>query len=201
MCRALAIALLACSMLVASSHAQQRYTNHTAGISVTPPPGWTVVSMQQVMENRSKVRLPDSELQAGLQRATAPLFAFAKYPEPYGGLNPTVQVVLRPAPGAAGTPATTMLAGAMQTLQKIYPDFRFVDPVQNAVVSRMPAAYMKATYTLRTQQGNAYRVLSRTWLVPRGATIFLIGMSGPFDGADVSEREFADALASIAIEP
>ena len=199
--RGLVVCLLALPLLLVVSHAQQRYDNGTAGISLAAPAGWHVVSMQQVMENRSKVRLPDSQLQAGLQRAAAPLFVFAKYPEPSTTLNPTFQVVLRPAAAPPGTPATTILAGAAQTLQQIYPDFRFVEPIQTAVVSRMPAAYMKATYTLRTQQGNAHNVLARTWLVPRGATMFLIGMSGPVQGPDVSEREFAEAFASIQIEP
>src|SRR5512133_324734 len=84
-----AMVLFALCAAVGSLHAQQRFTNATAGISVTPPAGWHVVSMQQVMENRGKVRIPDEELQAGLQRSTAPLFVFAKYEEPYAGLNPT----------------------------------------------------------------------------------------------------------------
>ena len=201
MSRALGCALLAFPLFLAASHAQQRYSNPTAGVSVTPPAGWSVVSMQQVLENRSKVRLPDAELQTGLQRATAPLFAFAKYPEPHVGLNPSVQIVLRPSPSAANSSAATILAGAIDTLQKLYPDFQFVEPIRNVAVSGMPAAYMKASYTLRTQQGNAHRILSRMWLVPRGAYMFLIGMSGPTEGADVSEREFATALASIEIQP
>jgi len=60
---------------------------------------------------------------------------------------------------------------------------------------------MKAAYTLRTQQGNAHRIVVRMWLVPRGSTMFLIGGSGPIDGPDVSEGEFESALASIQIEP
>ena len=201
MSRAIVAALLALPLLLAISQAQQRYNSPTAGIAVTPPAGWNVVSMQQVMQNRSKVRLPDSELQAGIQRATAPLFVFAKYPEPHTGLNPTVQIVLRPSPSTAGVRPTTVLAGAIQTLQQAYPDFRFVDPIQDTSVSGMPAAYVKASYTLRTQQGNAHPILARMWLVPRGAYMFLIGMSGATEGADVSEREFATALASIEIQP
>ena len=78
--------------------AQERVGNATAGISLVPPPGWHVTSMQDVLRNRSQLRPPDAELEAGLQRATAPLFAFSKYQEPYPTLNPTVQVVLRPRP-------------------------------------------------------------------------------------------------------
>ena len=199
--RAVIAALLLIPLLGARPVAQQQFRNATAGIALSPPAGWSVVSMQDVMQNRAKVRVADAELQAGLQRATAPLFVFAKYPEPHPTLNPTIQIVLRPAPGTAGTPATTILAGATQTLQKVYPDFQFIEPIRSAVISGMPAASMKAAYTLRTQQGGAYRILSRMWLVPRGSTMFLIGMSGPVEGPDVSDGEFAGALASIQIEP
>jgi hypothetical protein len=38
------------------------------------------------------------------------------------------------------------------------------------------------------------------WLVPRGAFMFFMGMNGPQDGPDVSESEFAEALASVSIQ-
>ena len=59
---------------------------------------------------------------------------------------------------------------------------------------------MRAQYTLRTADGSNFTVLSRLWLVPRGTFMILIGMSGPQDGPDVSEAEFAEVLASIRIE-
>jgi hypothetical protein len=43
-------------------------------------------------------------------------------------------------------------------------------------------------------------VLARTWVVPRGKVMFLIGMSGTASGDDVSEAEFRSALESIRIE-
>src|SRR5215208_3704076 len=103
--------------------AQQRIENATAGISIVPPSGWHVTSMQAVMRNRSQVRLPDAELQAGLQRATAPLFVFSKYQEPHATLNPTVQIVLRPRPASLPASATALLRIATATLQKAFPDF------------------------------------------------------------------------------
>ena len=181
--------------------AQSRFESPTAGLSIAPPAGWHVTSMQRVMDNRAQVRLPDAELTAGLQRATAPLVVFSKYPEPHATLNPTAQVVLRPLPASLGAAATEMLAAATATLQRAFPDFTFVDPIQPATVSGLPAAYMKATYTLRTASGAAFPVLSRTWLVPRGKVMFLIGMSGTTSGEDVSEAEFQAVLESIHIEP
>src|SRR5215216_5204741 len=94
-CRLIAV-LLMTGLAGGVVSGQQRFSNPTAGISLVPPAGWTVMSMQEVMQNRSKVRMPDEQLQAGLQSATAPLFVFAKYPEPHPSLNPTLQVVLRP---------------------------------------------------------------------------------------------------------
>jgi hypothetical protein len=197
------MAIVVLTMIVgapAGNLAQQRVENATAGISIVPPSGWHVTSMQQVMENRSQVRLSDRELEAGLQRAAAPLFVFSKYPEPYATLNPTVQVVLRPHPSSLPASATAMLRIATGTLQKAFSDFRFVEPIQNSKVSGMGAASMKATYTLRTADKREHRVLSRTWLVPRGSFMFLIGMSGATEGDDVCETEFAAALRSITIE-
>lgn len=179
--------------------AQERVSSATAGISLVRPAGWHVMTMPQVMSNRSEVRVPDAELQAGLQRATAPLFVFSKYPEPFPRLNPTVQVVLRPRPASLPTSATALLRIATETLRKAFPDFAFVEPIRDTRVSGLPAAYMKATYTLRTSD-QAHRVLSRTWLVPRGSFMFLIGMSGTTTGEDVSEAEFTAALNSILIE-
>ena len=197
--RVATVAALVHTVLAASPSAQE-FSNPTAGISLSPPNGWSVVSMQQVMDNRSKVRLNDSQLQAGLQNATAPLFVFAKYPEPHQSLNPTLQVVMRPRPASLGTSPTAILSAATQSLQRVHSDFRVVEPVRSTHVSGMPAAYMKATYTLRTQNGASHRILSRTWLVPRGAYMFLIGMSGTAEGEDVCDAEFAAALASIVIE-
>jgi hypothetical protein len=156
--------------------------------------------MQQVMQNRGNVRLPDSQLEAGLQRATAPLFVFAKYAEPFAGLNPTVQIVLRPRPASLGTSPEEMLRGTIATLQRVFPDFRFVEAIRGTQVAGKPAAYMKATYTLKTAAGQAFPVMARTWLVPRGGFMFLIGMSGTTQGPDVAEAEFAGVLKTITIE-
>jgi hypothetical protein len=59
---------------------------------------------------------------------------------------------------------------------------------------------MRAKYTMKNAEGSEFKVLTRMWVVPRGGFLFLIGMSGPQEGPDVSESEFAAALASLAIQ-
>jgi hypothetical protein len=198
--RLVATVMIVCIVSPFSTQAQQRVANATAGISVVPPAGWHVASMQDVLRNRSEARLSDRKLEAGLQRAAPPLFAFSKYQEPSATLNPTVQIVLRPLPSSLGSSPTAMLRAATATLQRAFSDFAFVEPIQDAEISGVRSAYMKATYTLRTAERGEHRVMSRTWLVPHGSFMYLIGMSGPTEGPDVSEAEFATALKSIAIE-
>jgi hypothetical protein len=91
------------------------------------------------------------------------------------------------------------MCAATATVQRAFPDFRFVDPIQSTTLSGFPAAYRKAAYTVRTAAGRAFPILARSWVVPRGASMFLIGMSGAADGDDTSEEAFTSALASIRI--
>jgi hypothetical protein len=179
----------------------ERFDNATAGISLVRPAGWSTASLQQVEENRARVRLSDAELQDAIQkRASAPLFVFTKYPEPYDDLNPSIQVGLRPLGALASLPATKLLEGAMAPLQHAYADFQTVTPIEETVVCGLKAAHAKFKYTLSTGDSLQFRTLTRMWIVPRGSFVFLIGMSGPERGPDVSEKEFATALESMKIE-
>jgi len=185
----------------AQTPTRERFGNATAGVSLVRPAGWHTASLQDIQANRERVRLPDRDLQLALaKRATAPLFVFTKHAEPYVGLNPSIQVTLRPLGDLAGSAPVSLLKIAVAQIQKAFPDFEYVTPVRTAQVSALPAAYTKARYTLKNSDGHTFKVLGRLWVVPRGAFMFIIGMSGPQTGPDLSEAEFAEALASIQIE-
>jgi hypothetical protein len=197
---AVVLVLLAESAL-AQNAAPQRFENATAGIALARPAGWQTASLQTVQQNRERVQLSDAELQAALQKAaTAPLFVFMKHPEPHPDLNPSIQVTLRPLGQLAGAKPTEMMKVAVGALQKALADFVFVTDITDVQVSGLPGAHMRAKYTVRNRDGSEFKVLARMWLVPRGTFLFLIGMSGPQEGPDVSESEFAEALASISIQ-
>jgi hypothetical protein len=180
--------------------AQQRVEHSGAGISLEPPVGWHAATLAQVQANRERVRLTDPEWQHALQtRSALPLLAFTKYEESHAGINPSIQITLRPA--LAGTP-TALLTNALQITQRMLMDFHLVSPVRATTVSGWPAARAEASYLLGLK-GNpdaAFRVETRFWLVPRGPLMFLIGMSGSESGPDVCEDEFAAALQSLTIQ-
>ena len=199
--KAMRILLLVIALLAPPAYTQERFENATAGIAIARPPGWRTASLQEVEANRGKVRLSDADLQVALQtRATAPLFVFMKHPEPYTGLNPTIQITLRPSGSLAGQAPVALLKTAVTQMQRGFPDFAFVTPIRPARVSGLPAAHLRATYTLQTARGQALKVLTRIWLVPRGAFMFLIGMSGAPSGEDQAEEEFRQAIEAIQIE-
>ena len=186
---------------LAQNTTAQRFENATAGIALIRPAGWQTASLQTVQENRERVQLSDAELQAAMQKAaTAPLFVFLKHPEPNPDLNPSIQITLRPLGTLAGQPPTDIMKLAVSALQKALPDFTFVTEITDAQISGLAGAHMRAKYTVMNRDGASFKVLTRMWLVPRGSYMFMIGMSGPQEGPDVSEAEFSAALASITIQ-
>jgi hypothetical protein len=184
--------------LSSAAVAQERVDSPESGIALTVPVGWHRATLEQVQANRERVRLPDAELQQALAtRSALPLFTFTKYEEPYPRLNPSLQVTLRA--GLPGT-ATELLAMALEPMRRGFPDFRILSAVRATQVGGWQAAHVRASYTLRNNAGESFRVLSRLWLVPRGRLMFLIGMSGDQSGEDVCEEEFAAVLESIRIQ-
>jgi hypothetical protein len=199
MLRALSVILvLAMTIFIwAPVHGQDRIENTNAGVSLDRPQGWQTATAADVQANRERVRLSDPEFQrAMVTRSALPVIVLMKYPEPFGGLNPSIQITLRQA--LKGTP-TQLLTGALATMQRGFADLSIVEPVQATTVSGLPAAHVRVTYTLRAGT-QAAPVLSRLWLVPRGSLMFLIGMSGTQSGPDVCESEFGAVLRSIRID-
>jgi hypothetical protein len=183
----------------APTAAQDRIEHKAAGITIDRPAGWHNVPLAEVQANRERVRIADPELQrAASTRGTLPIIAFTKYEEPHAALNPTIQVMLRPA--IPGTPVQ-LLTVVLAALPRAFADFRLVTPVQDVEVAGRPAAHATATYILQNQQGETFRVKGRFWLVPRNSLMFMIGMSGTQEGEDVCEAEFEAVIATLTINP
>ena len=191
------VALALPLLLVSSTGAQTRVEHPEAGIAITRPAGWHTGTVAQVQAHRERTKLSDPELQRALAtRAALPLLVFTKYEEPHSGLNPSIQITLRH--GLAGSPVR-LLGDALEVMRRGFPDLRTMEPVRQTTVDGLPAAHVRLTYTLATQTGLTGRVSSRLWLVPRGALMFLIGMSGSESGADRCDAECDSALQSLSI--
>jgi hypothetical protein len=177
--------------------AAERIEHPGAGIALDRPAGWQSPTLAQVQENRERTRLSDEDLQQALvARSAMPVMVFTKYAEPHAGLNPSVQITLRPT--IAGAP-TRVLSAALDTMRRAFADFEIVAPVQPVEVDGWHGAHVRATYTLQNAAGQRFPVMTRLWLVPRGSLMFLVGMSGGQSGEDVCEDEFTAVMQSLQI--
>ena len=178
-----------------------RFHSPTAGFSITKPAGWRFASMEQVSANRAVARLKDKELEEQVrQRASAPLVVILKHPEPHDDLNPSFQVMIRPLGQLQGRKPIELMELVASTLRPAMKDFEFVQPAQELEIHGLPAARMKAKYSVGNAEGREFKTFSRMWIIPRGAFMFMISASGPQEGADVSEAEFEAILKSITID-
>jgi len=201
-------ALLIVCLLTTTSHAADEkkvnstntFTSSTAGFSITKPPAWFFGTMEQVTASRASIRLKDEELGQQVREANSPLVVILKHKEPYEGLNPSVQVLLRPLGQLEGEPAVEVMNIIIPTVKRAMPDFTIVEPIKETTVNGRKAAYMKSKYTVKNAEGGEFPVLSRLWVIPRGNLVFMVSMLSPQEGPDVSETEFAEVLRSIRIE-
>ena len=196
------LALLGWAALpVAAQESWRRFENPTVGISLARPAGWHTTSVDEFAAAHQGVRVADKELQEALERHDSiPLFVFTKYGEGHEGLNPTVQVTLRPLGAFAGDQPEDIMRTVVARFPQAFPDFTFVEGVSLTEISGLKAARMKGKYTLSTADGQSFKVLSRMWLVPRGAFVFSIAMNGTQQGSDTAEQEFNAVLESIKID-
>jgi hypothetical protein len=177
------------------------FTSPTAGFSIIKPTSWVWGTTEQIAKGREAIRLKDKELEQQMrERANAPLIVILKHQEPFDDLNPSVQVQLRPLGQLEGKSAIELMNIILPTLQRAVTDFTIIEPIKEATLGGQKAAYMKSKYSVNNAEGREFRSLSRLWIVPRGSFIFMVSMSGPQEGPDVSETEFAEVIRSIKIE-
>lgn len=177
------------------------FSNAAAGFTFSKPASWVCLSMMKLEKSREDIRLGDAQLEQQIrQNALAPLVIVTRHPEPYDELNPTIQIVIRPLGPMTGKSALEILQFSVSQLMKTFPDFTYVQDVHETSVSDLPAAALRATYTVKNSDGRSSPVLTRMYVVPRGSMMFLIGMTDPRSGPEISEDEFSEALDSIQIE-
>ncbi len=177
------------------------FTSTTSGFTICKPESWSFQSAETIAENRANARMKDKELEKLVrERASAPLVAITRFPEPYDDLNPSVQVMFRPLGQLANTAPAELMEIVIGPLRSAFEDFTVVEEIQETAVGGQEAAYMLAKYTVANAEGREFKTLSRLWIVPRGSFMFMISMSGPQEGSHVSEEEFQQVLGSIVIE-
>jgi hypothetical protein len=181
--------------------AENRFESPTAGVTFNKPGSWVFVSAQAAQENRDKVRLNDTELEARMKtQANFPLAMVTKHPEPYPDINASFQLGFRPLGGFEGKSAVELIQVILTPLKAAYADFEVAEPVLSTTVGGLPAARVGIRYTLKTTDGGAFPTRSDLIVVPRGKFMFFIGMGRKPDDSE-AEREQQAILSSLEIQP
>jgi hypothetical protein len=177
-----------------------RFHSQSAGFTIVKPGGWTFATPQMENANRRRTSVGDPKLDEQLRRATHPLVVIIKHDESFPKLNPTVRVVLRPFKRAEGMSLRELASTVVGEMEKSLLNFELDGEIGEVLVAGRSAAHFRAKFgVVQVEQQKSFPVLTRMWIVPRGPNLFLIAMSGPPDGEDVSEAEFAQILRSIEI--
>lgn len=170
------------------------------GFRIEIPADWTIQDTGCVLANRERLDMGSPALKRKFQQATLPIFACTRFPDRYNDINPTVQTTYRPMP-ELGIPATLLLEKMTSLMGHLFEDFHFVEPPVETELGGLPAAHTRVSYAVYNSDERRFDILARSWVVPCGTMMFIVGMSGPAHGDNVCEDEFNGIAESIRIDP
>jgi hypothetical protein len=174
------------------------FRSPTARVEVRKPATWVFADLQTVMKQRATARLTDEDLDRYVkEHASAPLVAAMKHPEPYDDLNPSFQLLVRPAGALEGQSATAIMGMIETGLRGMLVDFKTVEPVRAIEVGGKNAARLTATYVVSNPEGREFPTRSTLVVIPEGKLLYQIGFSGPPEGADRLGDEIEEVLGSV----
>lgn len=187
--------------------AEETHTFESASprFSLQKPEGWRFVPLHEAKKNRAELRVGDEELQKSFderdaffdRNAVMQLVTIQKHKAPFGGLNPTFQVSVRPLEPELPDPSPQKVIEEMAlALQKGFPDTVIESPVREFELAGQKAADYVATYTIRTKDGRVAPTRSRVIVVVGGKFIFFIAMAS--SPGDDPSGDFAKILSSIS---
>src|SRR5258706_1606887 len=154
---------------------ENSYESREAGFKITKPENWQFLQAKTVAQNLALPRLRDKELEKVIRsKPNVPFLVIARFPEPYEGLNPSVQVSFKTQGELFGQGAPALLTRVVDRLKGNFRDFTFIQPVEATTVDSQQAARMVGRYSVADAQGKEFKTVARMWVVPRGDYMFTI---------------------------
>ena len=196
----LCVVLFLCRTSALSRGDENTFESRETGFKITKPEGWQFVPAKTYAQNLALPRLRDKDLERVIRsKPNVPFLVIARFPEPYAGLNPSVQILFKTQGELLGQGAPALLTRVVERLKGNFRDFTFVRPVEATTVDGQAASRMVARYTVAASEGKEFITVARMWVVPKGEYMFTVSMYGPQEGPNTSEKEFDQILQSIKI--
>jgi hypothetical protein len=168
------------------------------GLAVTMPNGWRHAMPEEHRENLRRITEDQAVQDFLLRHSSLPAVAFAKYPEPFQGLNPSFRVTVRPIGSMRGRLPVDILNAVLPAMRGMLGEIEIEQPPSSVSVSGHSAAYARILYALNVS-GENYPAVSEIWIVPRDTNIYIIGAGWGRDEALPTRNEIRAMLDSLVV--
>ena len=169
-----------------------------ARIEIQKPASWHFADLQSVVAARASARLDDEVFLETVKRmAKKPLVAATKHEASYAGLNPSFQLIVRPALSMEGKSGSEILELYIPRLKQAFTEFKVVKEPYLITVGGRPGGQMVVSYTITTQDGQKLPSTSTVVMVPNGKVVYQIGFTCPPEGPDKLGKDIDQVLASV----
>src|SRR5262245_35229195 len=120
-----------------------------ARIELQKPATWHFAKVDSNLKDLPSARLSDEEfLEVVRKIAKRPLMAATKYEESYAGLNPSFQLIVRPAANLEGKSGIELLQLYIPRLSQAFTGFKVVKEPYAITVGGHPAGRLDVSYTI-----------------------------------------------------
>ncbi|HEX8734445.1 MAG TPA: hypothetical protein VF721_03930 [Pyrinomonadaceae bacterium] len=183
--------------------AQAVFESKTFEFSIAKPANWYLRENVRLRDALKDVELTDENLYGVLKTFEgALLVAFQKYdPQTETGVNPIIQVNIRPKPTKDFRVFKEALIKNSESLFKNLKDYKMVEPPREVEISGIKSVFFALTFKYNAKDGTEMTVRSRTYAVPYKNYFFQINFNDGSRGQrnEDASKEFDELLKTIKI--
>lgn len=166
------------------------------------PQGWIVANNQDIMQNLEKLDLDDAKVMKILEdrKGSLHLVSFYKYdPQTHPGLIPAIQINLREKRNKDWKAFRENLVKSAREMNKLLDEYEFMEEPKDVTIDGIKCLYFRTKFTMKTDNGQQYRVRNRMYIIPKKDYYFQINFTDGLLNEDCA-AEFDRLVQSIAIK-
>lgn len=175
------------------------FVSKAAGFLLQKPSSWRFAPTPWSAANLDQLEYKSEDFAQRLrENATEPLVVVRKYDETIDPISPVFRATLRPLGQLRNMSAVEVAEMVIPQFRSSFESYELVGGVERSELSGHAAAHFVSSFTVGDSSGATREVAAETWIVKRGAYIFILGSSAPRE--DASVEEFRAIVQSIVIE-
>lgn len=174
------------------------FRSEAASFEVRIPDGWHLQGVAPAIEDRVPAKMENDDFERYMRQiASEALIVATKHEEPYGKLNPSFQMLMKPLGPYEGKSGIEILSAVLSALGSQVQNFEVIDKPREIDVSGQPAARATVRYTRIAQDGREYPAEATMVIAARGNVVYKLGFSGAPEGPDLLTEEIDSVLRTV----